>query len=118
VHRDRVFETRTSGMRRGGEKRPLGVVAAVHVRMRGAGDDGELVAEFLDDLQVSRQLEVAAGLGGNEIRLKKSQAEIDGHHAAACLRLSERGGRQQAFQKWQRKSNAAGAEALTAGDWV
>ena len=72
-------------MRGGGQEAVDGIVAGAHVRMRQPGDDREVVAKVLEDLQVRRQLVILAGLLREEIRRMQAQRRADADHAARRL---------------------------------
>ena len=106
IDRDAVLEARAARMRRGGEKRPLGMMAAIDVGMRRAGDDRELRAKVLDELQIFRRLVVAAGLAGVKLDGQEAQAEVDGHEAAFDFGLGPAGRPRQPCQERQRQADA------------
>ena len=82
VERDGVAE-RTAGRVRGGrQEADVGRVAAIHVGMRDAGEDGEVLAVLLEDLEVVRGRVVAAGVGGEELTGQQAEVVADGEHAA------------------------------------
>ena len=66
VERDGVAEAAAARMRRGGEEAVVRRMPAVHVRMRHAAEDGQVVAVRLQVLQIRRQRVAAAGLLGEE----------------------------------------------------
>ena len=77
-----VAKTARARMRRGGEKARLAGMSAVHVGMRHAGEDGEIAAQVAQRLEVGRQREVAAGLGGEKVLGVNAQRGADGDEAA------------------------------------
>ena len=49
-------------------------------RMRGSRDDGEVVAELADLLQVVAQLIISARFRGIEVLCVKAKSNVDCHH--------------------------------------
>ena len=74
-------------MWRGSQECSLGVMAAIHVGMGRAADDGELTAIVLEDLQIFRQLVIATRLCRNKILREESQTKIDRDEATLGFRL-------------------------------
>ena len=66
VERDRVAERAAGRVRGRGQEADVRRVAAVHVRVRHAAEHGEVVAVFLEQLQVRRGRVVAARVLGEE----------------------------------------------------
>ena len=82
VERDPVAEAAALWMRRAGEEALLGRVGPGDARMADAGEDGQVLANAGELLQIGRQLIIAAGAAGEEELRQDAHVGFDGHHAA------------------------------------
>ena len=124
IERDGIAEGAAAGMGRGGQEADVGGMSAIHVGMRDAGEDAEIVAVLLEEFQVGRRDVVAACAGGKELIGEQSQVVADGEHAARCgagregrrrlLRLRERG--RHGIEEGEGEGDARAAEEMPAVD--
>ena len=73
IERNGVAERTAARMGRRGQEADVGRMAAIHVRMRDAGEDGEIVAVRLQKFQIGRGDVVAALAAGKKLIPEKSQ---------------------------------------------
>src|SRR5262245_19905756 len=100
-------------MRSAGQEAVVRVVARTDVRVRQAGNNREVLAEFLDDLQVWRKLVVLSGLLREERGRMQTQRRVDADNAP--WRLGRRRGA-VGFQERKRQGDAGGTEERAAGE--
>jgi hypothetical protein len=82
IERDGVLEARAAGMRRGGEEAIIRRMPAIHVRMRHAAEDGEVVAVRGEMFKIRREGVVAPGARGEELVGQQTEVVADAEHAA------------------------------------
>ena len=117
VERDRVAERTAGRVRGGGQEGDVRRVAAVHVRVRHAAEDGEVVAVLLEELQVRRGRVVAAGVLGEELVRQQAEVVADAEQPPrrrAVGRPRER--RPHRLQQRQRQRHARAAEEPPPGE--
>ena len=110
VERDGVLEARPPFRMRGrGQKAQVGIVAGADVGMRQPGDDREVVAKVFQDLQVGRQLVIAARFFRKEKRRMQAQRRVDANHAAR--NSARRGGADASGRSASRSGSAIATPA-------
>lgn len=85
IERDGVAEGAAAGVRRGREKADVGGVAAIDVGMRDTAEDGEVLAVFLEVLQIGRGGVVAAGFFREEEVCQQAEIIADAEEAAGLF---------------------------------
>ena len=82
IERNRIPKTGLGRMRRSRQKGPFRVMAAIHVGMREAGEDGEIFAQRLKRLEIERRRVAAPRFRGKEVLGVNAERRHDRHHAA------------------------------------
>ncbi|MEY4483420.1 MAG: hypothetical protein RL693_872 [Verrucomicrobiota bacterium] len=90
VERDLVAKPALGRSTGGGEKTVLRAVSAVHIGVRHAAVDAELVPHLGQRCQGWRQFIIASGIFGEERLRKKSEVVGNDEHPARCLQLLRR----------------------------
>src|SRR5262249_50144395 len=74
IKRDGVAEAAATRMRRGGEEAVVRRMPAVHIRMRHAAENGEVIAVLGEHFEIRRERVIGAGRGGE--KFLRQQAEV------------------------------------------
>src|SRR5438445_7709948 len=82
VQRDGVAETAAARMRRGREEAVVRRMAAIHVGMRHAAEDREIVAMLLEDSQIRRQWVITPVLLREEMFGQQTKVVADAEEPA------------------------------------
>src|SRR5439155_7688393 len=82
VERDGVAEAAAARMRRGREEAIVRRMPAIHVGMRHAAEDGEIVAMLLEDLEIRRQWVITPVLLREEMFGQQTQVVADAEEPA------------------------------------
>src|ERR1043166_8596309 len=77
VERNRVSERTAAGMRRGGEETDVSRMPAVHVGMRYAAENTEVLAVFLQPLEIRRGLILCARPRREKLIRKQTEIVAD-----------------------------------------
>jgi hypothetical protein len=109
VEGDRIAKAAASGMRGGGEKAVVRGMPAIHIRVRDAAEDREIVSMFLELLQVRGEGVIASALFGKKLVRQQAEIVADREHPARLPARSGCGGilrdggkgRVHGIQQWQ-----------------
>jgi hypothetical protein len=121
VQRDGVAKRAAGRMRRGGEEGNVGGVAAIHVGMRHAAHDREVIAMVFEKLEVWREGVILACLPWEELAVQQAQVVADAQEPAWRPAWGGIGGegfaaewRDHALKERQRQCNSRHAEETPA----
>src|SRR5262245_56373087 len=104
-------------MRRGSQKRCLGKMPSVDLRMRHSRENGEVLAMLLEKLQIGRQLIIAPGLRGKKVRSVEAERGADGQKSARRRRrFAGASSRRESIQQWQREGDTGAVQELATRD--
>ena len=122
VQRDGVAEGTAGRMRRGGEKTHVGRMPAIHVGMRNAAENCEVIAMFLQQLEIRRRRIIAALTSREEVCGQHAKIVADARTSGAASRWASaaksicraREWREHRVEERQRQSDAGTAEKVAA----
>ncbi len=113
IERDRIAEAAAARMRRGGEEAVVRRVAAIHIGMRHAAENGEFIAVLAQLFQIRRERVVAPGLLGKKLLGYEAEVVAHGEDAARREHLRvARESRHHGIEEGQRESHAGAAQKL------
>src|SRR2546423_587267 len=82
VQRNGVAEAATARMRRGGEEAIVCRMAAVHVRMRHAAENGKIIPMLFKNFEIGRESIIPSGLLRKKLIGQQTKIVTDGKHPA------------------------------------
>ena len=88
-------------MGRGGQETDIRRMAAIDVRMRHAAEDREVIAVFLEQLEVRRRRVIASAAGREEMVGQQAEVVADGEHPARLRAGRQRRGRRRGLREWR-----------------
>jgi hypothetical protein len=116
VQGDGVAERTAGRVRRCRQKADVRWMAAVYVRMRHAGEDGEVLAVFFKNFEVVGRCVVDARLRGEELARQHTEVVANREHAPRRGSRLRAHGRDHRVQKRQPQANADAAQKRAAGN--